>query len=397
MTHTLPEATLPGPAPVAAARIAVVGIHGYGGSHVLNALALQADGRASLVGLVDPVPGAVVREGVTLLPEDLPRIYPTLDALLESVDVDIVAVATPLHTHASIAEQVLWAGADVLLEKPPVTDLADLARLVGVQRSAGGRVQVGFQSLGSHALAALDALIADGALGQLTAIGAVGCWTRDRAYWTRSAWAGHRELGGVRVADGAVSNPFAHALMTALHIAGWHSSDAIGSVEADLRRVNPIETDDTSSLRIRPSSTGAASFAGTLTCAFTLAGPTEDDPYILVNGTKGTAQLYYTADRLLVNGTGADARFGRDDLLENLIEVRRRGAELISPLERTGGFVRVIDQLASEPVSPIGESHVAWEGEGARARPVLESASAAVTDAAARQLLFRELPGLAWA
>lgn len=383
--------------PVGRPRIAVVGIHGYGGSHILNARALEASGRASLVGLVDPVGGPVVRDGITLPPSVLPAVYPTVAALIESVDVDIVVIATPLHTHASIAVAALESGADILLEKPPVTDLGDLARLVAVQRATRGLVQVGFQSLGSHALEALMAHIRAGRLGDVTAIGAGGSWTRDQGYWMRSSWAGRRELNGVRVADGAVANPFAHAVMTTLRIAGWDDPDAIARVEFDLRRVNPIQTDDTSSLRIHPSRQGAGSFAGTITCAFTLAGPREQEPYILVRGTRGSARLGYTDDRLWLNDESEPRQYGRDDLLENLINARRDGAQLISPLERAGGFVRVIDQLSREPVRPMDPRHVTWEGVGEHSRPVLADAEAAMHVAVARQLLFRELPGVAWA
>jgi predicted dehydrogenase len=377
-------------------RIAVAGIHGYGGSHVLNALALEAAGRASVVGLVDPVGGAVVREGITLSPADLPPVYPTITALIEAVDVDIVTIATPLQTHAQIAIAALEAGADVLLEKPPVTDLDDFSRLTRVQRATGGHVQVGFQSLGSHALEVLLRYIRDGVLGEIVAIGAAGSWTRDRGYWTRSAWAGRRELNGVRVADGAVSNPFAHALMTALHVAGWDTPEAITDVESDLRHVNPIQTDDTSSLRIRASEAGAAVFNGFVTCAFTLAGPREQDPFVLVRGSRGTARLFYTTDKLWLDDESSARCYGRDDLLENLIEARQTDATLISPLERSGGFVRVIDQLFEQPLQSVDPSYVNWEGTGERARPVLAGIEATVTEAIERELLFRELPNVRW-
>jgi Predicted dehydrogenases and related proteins len=63
---------------------------------VINALALQAQGRARLIA---------------------------------EAKVDTVAIATPLHTHAELAITALRAGAGVLLEKPPVTDLTDFARV----------------------------------------------------------------------------------------------------------------------------------------------------------------------------------------------------------------------------------------------------------------------------
>ena len=376
-------------------RVAVIGVHGYGAAHVLRALELQRAGRVELVGLVDPVNGPIVREGRRVAGE-LPTIVPTFDALLATTDVDIVVIATPLHTHADLTERALRAGADVLLEKPPVTDLVTFNRLIDARGETGRLIQVGFQSLGSLALAELMRAIDAGDLGEIEAIGAAGSWTRSHGYWTRSPWAGRRELGGVRVSDGAVSNPFAHALMTALRIAGWDSPHAIGAVETDLYRVNPIDVDDTSSLRVRPSTGVRSAFDGTLTCAFTLAGPTEDDPFISVRGTEGTAVLHYTMDRLRLPGAGA-RDFGREDLMENLLDARAGRAALLSPLERAGGFVSVIETVAGRPVHAIRPSQAQWHGAGAERHPVLPGVQSAIDRAIEGQHLFRELAEAPWA
>lgn len=400
MTDLTPAGAMTSPRPTtapraAAPRVAVVGIHGYGASHVINALALQARGRARLVGLVDPVPGPIERDGVRLGLHELPPIHASIEALIAEAHVDVVVIATPLHTHAELAITALEAGADVLLEKPPVTDLTDFERVSGAQRATGGLIQVGFQSLGSHALGALTAAIDSGDLGRIVSIGAVGSWTRDRGYWTRARWAGRRSLDGVAVVDGAVANPFAHAVMTALRIAGWSLPGSVREVQCDLRRVNPIEADDTSSLRILPSQRENVRFAGAITCAFTLAGPREDDPFILVRGTAGSVRLDYTTDRLSFEG-GGSAAYGRNDLLGNLLEARAGRAELISPFESTGAFVRVIDGVAAAPVHEIDERFVAWQGSGPGARPVLEDAARVMLRAAGEGRLFRELDDLPW-
>ena len=396
MTRVDPGAPLVGRRRLAVPRVAVVGVHGYGAAHILNALALQDRGILELVALVDPAGGPLIRDGVRVPEERLPVRLDSMDDLLGRIPVDIVVIATPLHTHAALAMAALRAGADVLLEKPPVTDLATLALLEGAVAETGGMVQVGFQSLGSHALAELQRAIAAGELGELRAIGASGSWTRPHGYWTRSRWAGRRHLDGERVADGAVANPFAHAVMTSLRIAGWDAPEAIGGIETDLRRVNDIEVDDTSTVLVHPSAVGAARFAGTLTCAFTLAGPVEADPVILVRGTEGEATLSYTTDRLTLSTRAGETQYGRTDLLENLIHARRGDAGLLSPLAATGGFVRVIETVGDAPVRPIGDGHVTWEGEGAERRPVLRDAEDAVRSAVAAERLFSELDGLAW-
>jgi predicted dehydrogenase len=387
-----PSAVLPDP--VGLPRVAVVGVHGYGTAHILNALDLQERGMLRLVALVDPEPGPLIRDGVRLPDHKLPVRLENIDQLLGRIPVDIVVVATPLHTHAALAMAALRAGADVLLEKPPVTELSTLATLEAAVRETGGLVQVGFQSLGSLALAELQRELCKGTIGTPVAIGATGSWTRPQGYWTRSRWAGRRQLDGQRVADGAVANPFAHAVMTSLRIAGWESADAIGEIETDLRRVNPIEADDTSAVRVRPSRLGARSFDGTLTCAFTLAGPRESEPVIVVRGTEGEAVLSYTTDRLTIGGS--ERRFGRVDLLENLVAARSEGAQLLSPLSAAGGFVRVIEAVTDAPVAPIDVRHVVWEGQGEARRPVLDGVESAVQDAVESEALFSELAGVPW-
>ncbi|MGA0566440.1 Gfo/Idh/MocA family protein [Rathayibacter sp. KR2-224] len=376
-------------------RVAIVGVHGYGAAHVLKAQELQRQGKAELVALVDPVDGPIVRDG-RVVEGDLPPIVPSIDAIFDDTIADIVVIATPLHTHAELASRALRAGADVLLEKPPVVDLASLSELTEVQEATGGLVQVGFQSLGSLALVELRNLISNGGLGRIQAIGAAGSWTRDLRYWKRARWAGRREMDGIRVSDGAVSNPFAHAVMTALRIAGWNDAADIRNIETDLYRINEIEVDDTSALRIHPSEAAKRTFDGVLMCAFTLAGPEEADPFIEVRGSEGVAVLHYTEDVLTAPGTGT-RRFGRLDLMENLIDARVGRASLLSPLANTGAFVSVIEQVAATPVYRIDDSHAEWQGTGESAHPVVAQVERAIDRALATQSLFRELDEAPWA
>ena len=379
-------------------RVAIVGIHGYGASHVVHALDLQAQSRIRLVGLVDPLVGPVIREGRVIGLDQLPPIYPDIEDLLNSEAVDVVIVATPLHTHRAVAEVALKAGADVLLEKPPVTTLSDFHELTALAQSTDARVQVGFQSLGSRALAALKEQIGTGFLGDIQSIAAYGSWTRDRRYWTRATWAGRRTLNGRPVVDGVLTNPFAHAVMTSLSIAGWDTSDAIDSADMDLYRANDIEADDTSSFRLMPSDTGKRTFSGVLTGAFTLAGPSEDRPSIVVRGTEGSARLDYISDQLALerNGETTEHTYDRDDLLENLLAHRADGRPLLAPLEKTGAFVRFVEEVAHTAVRPIDPSFVHWHGTELDSHPVLAGINEVVRDAAMNGHLFRET-GAHWA
>ncbi len=350
-----------------AARIAVIGIHGHGASHVLNA------GRVGrLVAVVDPRP-----------PEpDSPagaadvRWFADLDALLAAgLDLDVVVLCTPLHTHAAMTTTLLRAEVDVLLEKPPTTTLAEFDDLLDVAAETGRLCQVGFQSLGSHALDRVEELIAGGAIGTVSHLGAVGTWVRRRAYWQRAAWAGKRLLDGRPVVDGVITNPLAHATATALRLAGARRVDDVAAIELELFRANPIEADDTSSVRIATTS------GPTVVGGFTLCAETERAPWVSVYGTTGTIRLEYTLDKVhWTHDAGTvTTEHGRSDLLTNLVAARRDNTPLLNPLADNGAFMRVMEAVRTAPdPQPIPAEYVRWEDDGLEARPIVPGIDAAL-------------------
>lgn len=376
------------PVPSSPAKVALVGVHGFGAHHRANLQRLQDAGAVELVAVADPNPPA---EGS--LPESA-AVYPDLDQLLQDVTgLDVVIVATPIQTHAPLGLAALASGADLYLEKPPVASLADYYRLQEAAAATGQAVQIGFQSLGSHALAAIAGILADGRIGTLTGISATGKWVRDRAYYKRSRWAGKRTIDGVDVVDGVATNPLAHAVATALRIAGARTTADVASVETELFRANDIESDDTSVIRIRTA-------AGLpVTCALTLCVDEPIEPYVTLQGTLGTAVFHYTLDRLVVTTDGAstEEEFGRDDLTQNLLDHRRNGTPLLSSLADSGAFMLVLEAIRTAPLpAPIDPAHVRWVGEGDAAHPVVDGIDDAIERATATHSIFSEL-GLPWA
>lgn len=384
-----------GSAPAALpARIALVGVHGFGAHHLDNLRRLSEHRIADLVAVADPNPPE---------PGTLPgtvAVHPDLDSLLAgNHQPDVIIVATPIQTHAPLALAVLAASADLYLEKPPVASMADFLRLQAAASEAGRSVQIGFQSLGSHALTAIDALLTDGAvddiqgIGELRGITATGRWVRDRAYYKRSRWAGKRSLDGVDVVDGVATNPLAHAIATALSIAGARTADDLLSVDTDLYRANDIEADDTSVIKIRTA------HGLPITCALTLCAPESVEPYITLHGTEGTAVFHYTEDRLTVrNGLGETTRsFARDDLTENLLQHLSTGSPLLSPLDQSGAFMRVLEAIrTAEPPAAIPAPFIDWQGTSDSAHAVVLGIEDALERAGLAHATFSEL-GLPWA
>ncbi|PYI67985.1 oxidoreductase [Arthrobacter livingstonensis] len=369
-------------------RIALVGVHGFGAHHLSNLDRLEAAGALRLVAVADPNPPEAGR-----LANDV-KVFHDLDELLgANVRPDVVIIATPIQTHAPLGLTALAAGADVYLEKPTAASLAQFEELRVAAVQAGRNVQIGFQSLGSLALPALAVAIGSGSLGTIRGISATGMWLRDKAYYQRSRWAGKRTLNGVDVVDGVTTNPLAHAVATALHIAGIHSADAIATVETDLYRAHDIEGDDTSAVRITPKEGPA------VVCALTVCAPEQSEPFVTVHGTAGKAVFYYTTDVLEITTDAGSTRdtHARTDLLENLLAHRRNGSPLLSSLENSGAFMRVLEAVrtAGDP-QPIAAEHVEWIGEGPAAHPVLADIGAWIERATAAQATFSEL-GAPWA
>ncbi|NQD89019.1 Gfo/Idh/MocA family oxidoreductase [Paenarthrobacter sp. CM16] len=369
-------------------RVALVGVHGFGERHLANLDRLAAVGRLDLVAVADPRPPA---EG-KLAPGV--EVFPSLDDLLAAGSApDVVIISTPIQTHAPLALAALKAGAHVYLEKPPVASMAQYEDLMAAAASAGRLVQVGFQSLGSQALPAIDALVAGGEIGEVRGISATGLWLRSKAYFKRSRWAGKRSLNGTDVVDGVVTNALAHAVATGLRLAGARTVSDVASVETDLYRANDTESDDTSVVRVRI--VGDTGFAGNtvLTCALTLCAPVQSAPTVTVHGTLGQLTLSYTEDRLEISslqGTRVET-FGRIDLLENLLTARTE-EDLLSPLGGVGAYVSVLEAIrTADAPRKIHPDFVTWVGEGDDAHPVVHGIESLIRRAALGQNTFAEL------
>jgi predicted dehydrogenase len=378
-------------APHPMATVALIGANGHGRWHRRAIGRLHESGRLRLVGLCDvrpiePAPGAEVPDGV--------RLFTDHQEMLRAVRPDVAVICTPPHTHLAIATDALRAGCDILLEKPPVLSLVEHHGLAAVLDETGRACQVGFQALGSAALACLVDAIGAGRLGTVTAIGVSGSWQRDDAYYQRSPWAGRRSLNGRPVLDGAVANPFAHALMQGLAIA-WASTEKRDPqlLEMERYRARPIEVDDTACLRLTLASGLPVTLAVTLCGEAFIAGE------ITVDGTAGRAVLEYPTDRLQLPGEPEPREVpGRMSLLENLLDHRAdRSVPLVAPLSTTEPFTAVLAavQAAPEPAR-IGESWLTVSGVAPGRQVTVVGVNEAIQRAVRHRALFSEL-SVPWA
>ncbi|MFD5848014.1 Gfo/Idh/MocA family protein [Streptomyces chartreusis] len=369
--------------------IVLAGARGHGRWHLDNIRRLQDKGIVRLAGICELTP---LSDGE--LPEGLgsPEQSADFGALLDSTGARVAVICTPIPTHTDLALTAARKGVHLLLEKPPAPSYAEYRRMADGIAETGVACQIGFQSLGSHAVPAIRTMMAEGAIGEITGIGGAGAWARPESYYRRAPWAGRRRLNGVDVIDGALTNPLAHAVATALALNGSVRAADVTAVETELLRANDIESDDTSCVRVSNAQDRPVVVAATL-CA-----EDPDEPYVVVHGDRGRITFWYKQDRVLLQRAGRgpeESEYGRTDLLENLVEHLIDGTDLLVTPEVTGAFMKVVEaiRLAPDP-APLPAS--AWQllpDEQRRVVPGIDGLVAAAADTLA---LYSEL-GAPWA
>ncbi|MGW7272584.1 Gfo/Idh/MocA family protein [Streptomyces sp. NPDC054864] len=379
-------------APRTALPLVLAGARGHGRWHLENIRRLQQAGLVRLVGICELAPLSDAEL------DGLGRPAQSADfaGLLDATGAAVAVICTPIPTHADLAVAAAERGVHLLLEKPPAPSYDGFRRITDAVATAGVACQVGFQSLGSHAVPAVRALVADGVIGEPMGVGAAGAWARDEAYYRRAPWAGRRHLDGVDVVDGVLTNPLAHAVATALAVDGSPRREDVTRVEPELFRANAIESDDTSFVGITTARGGRIGVAATL-CA-----ERPDEPYVIVHGTRGRITFWYKQDRVLVQRAGhgpQEVLHGRTDLLENLVDHLAGRAELLVPPASTGAFMKVVEAIRVAP-DPRPLPDEAWrtvpgEHEGVRRR-VVHGIDGLVAAAADTLCGFAEL-GTFWA
>ncbi|MFF8595746.1 Gfo/Idh/MocA family protein [Streptomyces sp. NPDC015220] len=368
--------------------LVLAGARGHGRRHLDNVRRLQRRGLVRLVGVCELTPLTDDE-----IPEGLGRPAQSDDfgALLDATGARIAVICTPIPTHTRLALTAAERGVHLLLEKPPAPSYAEFRRIADGVAAAPVACQIGFQSLGSHAVPAVRELIAQGAIGRVTGIGAAGAWARDEAYYRRAPWAGRRRLNGADVVDGVLTNPLAHATATALALLGTTRAEDVTGIETELWRANAIESDDTSCVRVTTT-------RGPVAVAATLCAEHPGEPYVLVHGTSGRITLWYKQDRVLLQRAGhgpREFRHGRTDLLENLVAHVTTGAGLLVTPAGTGAFMRVVEAVRTAP-DPRPLPSGAWRPDAGAHRRVVPGIDGLVADCADTLRLYSEL-GAPWA
>jgi predicted dehydrogenase len=178
-------------------RIGVVGL-GYWGPNLARNL--------------DAIPGCEVswlcdasEEARTALERSFPgaRTTEVIGDLLDDPELDAIALATPVPTHAELAVAVAEAGKHCFVEKPLATTAADAERAVAAAEAAGRTLMVGHLLEYHPAVTRLKELIDAEELGEL--------------YYV---YGNRLNLGKLRADENALWSLGAHDVSVALHLVG---------------------------------------------------------------------------------------------------------------------------------------------------------------------------------
>lgn len=193
-------------------RIAVAGL-GYWGPNLVRNFA--AANSCELVAVCDADQAAVDR-ALGLAPGA--RGETDLAAVLDATDIDAVALATPVPTHASLAVQVLKAGKHCFVEKPLAQTVADAEHAVEAAAAAERILMVGHLLEYHPAVETLAGLISEGELGDVLYI-----------------YGNRQNLGQLRADENALWSLGAHDVAVVLSLLGEEPVEVNAFGEAYVR------------------------------------------------------------------------------------------------------------------------------------------------------------------
>jgi predicted dehydrogenase len=147
------------------------------------------------------------------------RLTGELDQLLDDPELDAVALATPVPTHAELAIRVLEAGKHCFVEKPLAQSVSDAERAVAAARATGRILMVGHLLEYHPGVQQLKELTDSGQLG-------------ERIYYI---YGNRLNLGKLRADENALWSLGAHDVSVVLYLAGEEPQESVAQGASYLR------------------------------------------------------------------------------------------------------------------------------------------------------------------
>jgi len=168
------------------ARDIKVGVVGYGPSFGMGRYHLEEMKRAGMTPLAAVDIDASCREAAA---KDFPNIeiYSSVQKMLKTSEVDLVAIITPHDSHARLALQCLKAGQHVVCEKPMAITTTQCDAMIAAARKNSVMLSVFHNRHWDGCIMAAVKAVRSGAIGEIVRVEAhMGGWEKPRDWWRSS-------------------------------------------------------------------------------------------------------------------------------------------------------------------------------------------------------------------
>lgn len=170
--------------------------------------------------------------------------YPSLEAMLEGEQFDVLHICTPHNLHVPMALQALDKGVNVFMEKPPVINEGQLDQLWEAYNAHKAKLGFCFQNrYNPPAIKALE-ILRSGEAGKVLGARSYVTWNRGAEYYS-DAWHGTLEQEG----GGVLINQSIHSLDLVNFLVN-QTPVSVDAVMANHRLKTEIEVEDTMSALI---------------------------------------------------------------------------------------------------------------------------------------------------
>jgi predicted dehydrogenase len=278
-----------------AINVGLIGVGGFGSTHLSHLKALQDQGLTRLIAVAEPSEKALATRSSSLF-EMGSKCYLSYEQMLDAEqNLQAVFIATPIPLHYEMAAACLQKELFVYLEKPPVVLIQQLEELISCDPM--NRVFVGFQHIDSEQVQLVKRWILSGKLGRIKRIQVSACWPRLSQYYRRS-WAGKMMWEGRPAFDGPATNALSHLLHSVMFLAGVEQAEfgIPTSVLGEFYRARPLDGYDLACLR--------GEFKSGVKFLATLAHATEKERpfHMTIEGSLDWARI--SEDGLVESGRG---------------------------------------------------------------------------------------------
>jgi predicted dehydrogenase len=274
------------------ARVAIIGVSGYGSIHLQLARESRDRGEIKITAaaIINPQEESATIAELRGQGTEIYSDYATMFRQ-HAGRIDLCLIPTGIHWHARMTIAALESGANVLVEKPLAGSVAEVEEIRRVEQRTGRFVAVGFQDFYEPGTVWLKNELQRGVIGDIWSVRFLGLWPRPRGYFTRNNWAGRLKVDGVAVMDSPLNNAFAHFVMLSLFLVGAETSaDTPSLAGVELLRAHAIESFDTAVVRLLTARGVKLWFGASHACRETV------EPEIVITGRHGQACWRYESE-----------------------------------------------------------------------------------------------------